>query len=235
MPSSYSIYEMKSFPDTMPGQTIEAPRQMQLIQVTNSDAEGAKTIFEHKRNINDLDIVVFRALHEYVVPEAGRTQEGVRFTSYIAEKHFPAFYVRKQGLLLLKVKKEIATGAMKQLNKSVGVQGKRRDIYLDSIKNLIAHLRGAWFRVSDSADVNSQALFGPSIGSDLRFERASAEGAMYNLSLDYSFLNELFHVGISEDGSVVLYTENIDEQLELELVLDVKKTLLDKAKNKNNS
>lgn len=226
MPSSYSLYLMEAFPNASVGQAIEAPRRMNF-ELPGTD-EDPKTELVYQRSIDTLDTDVFRGLHEYVVAASGRAK-GVQFTQYIETSHFPVYFNRSIKLLMLKTNKDVATGTMKQLNKNKDILGRRRKIDLNSVRGFIEHYKGAWFKVSDSADVSSQALFGPSIERDLRFVRASEEGEMFNIRLDYLFHDELIPIGISNDSNIVTYNDNLDEHLELELILDVKKTLIDAA------
>jgi hypothetical protein len=231
VPNSYSLFMMSTFPEITVGDVIAAPRQLPLDLQTAGFDEPPRTEFTLQRNIPALNIDVYRVFHEFVVRKSGRAQ-GVSFQVFIENRYFPAYYYKNNKLLMLKTTKDVAHGAMRELKKASDVDGDRRSISLSSIKNLIERFKGVWFRVADSADVSSQALFGPSVDRDMRFERASEEGEMFYIRLDYQFKSELFHVGISDDSTVVVFDDNLDEQLELELVLDIKSKLLDEAKSK---
>lgn len=52
------------------------------------------------------------------------------------------------------------------------------------------------------------------------------------MRLDYDFKGSFFHIGVSQDMGVVLYDSQMDEQTELKLIFDIKRTILDKAKPK---
>lgn len=225
MPSSYSVFELTAFPTTRHGETVAAPRQLPLSGMTD---EPPKTELTLQRTIDLMNIDVYRGLHEFVVPRTGRAQ-GVQFTQYIEERRFPVYHAKIESVLLLKTNKDVATGAMKQMLKVKGVSGKRRKIDLDSIKPHIGQFKGVWFTVDDSANVSSMALFGHNVDKDLRFARATEEGEMYYIRFDYQFHEELIPIGISNDSNIVIYSDNLDEQLELELTLNVKTQLLDRA------
>ena len=228
MPSSYSLYEMTAFPELGAGEIVAAPLQLLLDLQMEGIEEPPKTEFTALRRIPELDMDVFRVFHEYIVRKPGRAK-GVSFNIYIANANFPAYYQRINQLLLIKTSKDIAEGAFKALSKGGRVKGQRRNISLKSIRPYIDRFKGAWFNVDGSANVKSQALFGPSIDQDMRFERASDEGEMYYIRLDYVFKDELTSLGVSNDSSIVIYDDNLDEVSELELVLHIKKNLLDKA------
>ncbi len=205
-----------------------APRQNVLAIGLERFDDPPKTEFTLQRTIDDPHMEVYRCFHEFVVRRSGRAQ-GVEFTSYIEKRTFPAFYHPQQQLLMLQTTKDVASSAMKELVKAAEVKGGRREINLHSIMDRVDRFRGAWFSVEDSADVTSQAFYGPSVDRDLKFTRAASEGEMYNMSIGYSFRNEAVLVGVSNDCNVVVYDDNLDEVLELLLVLDVKARLLDQA------
>jgi len=231
VPSSYTLYQMTAFPRVDVGGVIAAPQQLAMHFSGDAIDEPPRTELKFHRTIEILHMDVFRGLHEFIVRKSGRAW-GVRFNLFIAAMRFPAYYERTQKLLMLKVPKKVAHGAMRQLVKNHAVDGQHRNIDLDSIKPYIERFKGVWFSVDDSAYVTSQALFGPSVDQDLRFERASGEGKMFSIRLDHEFRSELIHIGISSDSNVVVYDESLDEHLELELVLDIKARLLDMAKDK---
>lgn len=231
MPSSYSLYQMTLFPEIGVGETISGSIQTVMDLAAYGIDDPPKTEFTLQRHIDDLDINVYRVFHETIVKRTGRAK-GVTFSAFIENKLFPAYYHKGNKLLMVKTGKDTAQGAIRALKKVGLVDGERRDISLSSIKSLVEHFKGAWFSVDGSVDVSSQALFGPSVDRDLRFERASAEGEMYYIRLDYLFGSELIHIGVSDDSNIVIFDNNLDEHLELELVLDVKAKLLDPALDK---
>lgn len=228
---------MEKFPLVQPEVILSAPYQLELPFDEYPQGQPPQTEMTMQRTIDALQMDVFRVKHEFVLKRPGRAYN-VEFSEYISIEHFPAFYDRARKMLLLKTKKDVATSAMHALIRNKDIVGKRRHILLDSIKQHIENFKGAWFKVEDSANVSSQALFGSNINLDARFERASSEGEMINIRLDYPFQiegsaeQELIHVGIGNDNTIVVYDTNLDEQLELMLVLDVKKHLVDIATEK---
>ena len=231
MASSYSLYDMTGFPVVQVGTEYRIPYQLPLFQDIDRAPE---TSLHLKRIINTRDSwEVFRVHYEYIDKRIGRAK-GITFSAFVAMVDFPAYYSRQRRLFLVKASKPMARGAMRQLIKgSAGVKGACREISLDSIKHLIDSYKGVYFSVDDSTDVSTVALFGPSVNQDIRFTRASIEGAMNYARFDYEFDNEYFHVGISSDSNVVLYDNNLDEVLELDLVLDIKQKLLEQARTKD--
>ena len=229
MSSSYSLYEMTSFPGLEIGESVEVIQQLKLLDEIDRPPE---TKFKLQRQITELDADVFRVHHEYIDNRVGRVQ-GITFKAFIAMVDFPAYYYRSKKLFMVKANKNWARGAMRQLTKDApDVSGKYKKISLDSIKHLIDSFKGVYFSVEDSTDVSTLALFGPSVNHDIRFVVASDEGAMNYARFDYQFEQEVFHIGISNDSNVVLYDNNLDEYLELDLVLDIKTKLLDKAQER---
>lgn len=229
MSSSYSLFDLTAFPDISVGERVKLEYQLPLFEDIDKPPE---TIFDLQRKISGIEADVFRVHYEYIDKRVGRAK-GIEFTAFVAMVNFPAYYFRGKNLLLIKASKPLARGAMRQLVKSSPeVSGKFRKISLDSIKHLIESFKGVYFSVDDSADVSTLALFGPSVDQDIRFMQASTEGAMNYARFDYEFIREVFHIGISSDLNVVLYDNNLDEYLELELVLDIKRKLLDEAEER---
>jgi len=228
MPVSYSLYEMTAFPSGGSGLVIgDANASQPSLMQGYGSLPG--TQFHYQRTINDLGIDVYRALHEHIVNRTGRIEDK-EFTEFIAMYRFPVFYHVAGQLLMLKISKDVARGAMRSLTRSnPPVSGESKEIDLESLRPRIQRFKGVWFDVADSANVSSQALFGPSVDGDLRFERALGEGRMKYIRFDHPFEGELHHIGLSPDCNVVLFDDTYDEQMELRLVLDVKTSLIDHA------
>lgn len=224
MPRSYAFYDISFMPNLNAGESIDVRWQDALF----GGMEAPRTVFKYQRPLVNLPIQVFNVIHEVHHQDEGRAN-GADFNEYILTHRFPAFYHSLKGLLMLRTKKDVARGAMHTLTKYSDVRGQSRVLDLKSINEYIEHYKGAWFTVANNANVNSQAFFGASIDYDNRFDKAMAEGEIKNIRLDYSFRDRLYHMGISRDYSLVLFDTNLSEQDELELVLDIKEQLLDKA------
>lgn len=227
MPNAYSIFEVNQFPLLDLGKAIFPPTQRSLIE----GVEAGETKFTLQRKTQQLE--VFRVLHEILEKRAGRAK-GVEFTEFIAPYHFPAYYIRSRGVFMLKTRKEIARSAMKTILEGCNdVHGElKKKIDLSSVRERIERFKGVWFSVPDSPDISSQAFFGPSVDRDFRFDQASEEGQIINIRMEHAFAGEYFHVGISDDYSMVIFDGGLDEASELELVMDIKVNLLDLAKVK---
>lgn len=226
MSSSYSLYEIDAFPTIQIGSNFSTTYQPPLLSGTD---DPPKTVFTLQRTIDGLQIDVYRILYEYIDRRIGRTQ-GINFVEFTSVNNFPAYHHKTKRLLMIKAKKDLVHGAIKRISKnSSDVKVHDRIIILDSIRPQLESLKGAWWKVDNSDDVSAQALFGSNIDRDERFDRASSEGEMSFVTFIYQFMNEFFTVGISSDGNVVLYGDNLDESLELELVLDIKEKLINIA------
>jgi hypothetical protein len=231
--AGFSLYEMTKFPRIAVGENLKVRWQLQLKFPDLENVEDPETIFSLERQFTNAPIDVYRVKYEVVEKRVGRAK-GVSFTSFVATHHFTAYYHRNQGLLLIKGKKDHALGAVRNLvTRRDDVHGNTKLLDLGSIRDRIERFKGAWFNVPDSADVTSQAFFGPSVDLDERFDRASKEGAITNARLDYGYLDQRFHVGISHDYTLVIYDNNLNEELEIDLVLDIKANLLDYANIKD--
>lgn len=231
MPSSYSLFEMTAFSDPNKSTFIAVPRQLTLDFMEVGVEEPPRTELTYKGTSKSLGVDLYSALHEFIVNETGRAYN-VTFTRFIKTRTFPVYYHKILNLLLVKTNKEVAQSAMKQLVRVPGISGERRKIDLESIKAHINRFTGGWWRVEDSSNIRSQALFGSSIDRDQRFDRASAEGKMFNIRFDHEYQSQIFHVSVSDDCNVVIYNEGLGVQLEIELVLDIKAKLLDLARDK---
>lgn len=226
MANSYWFYDMTSFPVLGDGQEVVAIWQRSYLK----DVLRPKTVFTFQRRLEKMPIEVFNVLYEEEVRKEGRTNE-VEFSEFVLKHWFPVFYHRPKGLLMARAKKNIARGAMRtMISRTEDIKGKNKTLDLKSIRPYIERFKCVWFTVDDSAMVSSQALFGSSVDLDMRFDRASEEGDMLYIRIEYTYEGRVFHVGISDEYSVVVFDNGLDEQFELGLVLDVKACLLDRAK-----
>jgi hypothetical protein len=226
MGNSYLLYEMTEFPPPVESAPLTVPYQQPLLD----DEEPPKTSLRFERSLSD-EMHLYKVRHEVRVRRAGRAK-GVEFSSFVSPYDFPAYYHRPTQLLMLKAPKDIARGAMRTLTKGgVGVKGEYRKLELQSVRSQVERMRGAWFHVEDSANVTSQGLYGPDIEGDIRFDQALSEGDMSYMLIEYLFREQSFLIGISRDYAVNIArsTAWLDELAELELVMDVKRRLLDLA------
>lgn len=229
MGSSYSLFTMSRFPEIDIDQPIEPPSQKILSEEFIEDPP--RTVFEYKRRIAEHNIQVYLCTHEIKVNQQGRAQ-GIAFPYYIGKHTFSSYYAEDQRLMLVKTRKLIAHHAMRALTRDHRVEIEKQGIDLMSIKDLIQGLKGAYITVDNSPDINALAYWGSNVDGDIRFEQALQEGRMYHVRLDYDYNGTFFHIGVSEDRGIVLYDSNLDEYNELDLVLDIKKRIVDKARPK---
>ena len=226
MGNSYLLYEMTEFPPPGKNAPLVVPYQQSFL----NDDDPPKTSLWFERSLSD-KMYLYKVKHEVRVQRAGRAK-GVEFSSFVSPYIFPAYYHQPTQLLMLKASKNIARGAMRTLTKGgVGVTGEYRKIELQSVRSQVERMRGAWFHVADSANVTSQGLYGPDIEGDIRFDQALSEGEMSYMLIEYIFREQSFLIGVSRDYAVNIArsTSWLDELFELELVMDVKRRLLDLA------
>ncbi|MCC6607883.1 MAG: hypothetical protein IT327_32050 [Anaerolineae bacterium] len=229
MASSYSLFLLEQFPEIQVGNEISSVQQLSLD--IPGVTEPPRTIFALQREISQLGIGVFRVTHEHIARKVGRV-ERINFTSFVAIEHFAGFLKRDLSLLMLKVNKDDAKRTMRNISRTHDdIVYAYANIDLDKlIGQLEGRLTGVYFTVDDSANISSGAYWGQRVDGDFRFDRALDEGAMTFIRFFHNFGGELFHVGASSDYNVVIYENNLDEHLELELVLDIKRRLLDGAR-----
>ncbi len=231
MARSYSIFEITKFPEIPVNGKIIAPFQGVMMVSGEQIQDPPATEVEAISSIPKLDVQVLRITHEMVINQAGRVYDK-HFSRFVSESKFPAYYFAQDKVLLLKCKKPVARSAIRMLLKREDIDGYYKVLILDSIRPYIDKLKGAWFKMEDSVDVSSQAFFGPSVDHDIRFSKAMDEGEMNHVRFDYPFKDEQVHVGISSDCTISVFNDDLDEQSELEMILEIKKDLLDKAKVK---
>lgn len=231
MCASYLLVEMQKFPDPEDIPEIEPPFQT-VFNDDFRDLDPPHTIFKYTRRIDELKARVYQCVHERTINMQGRAR-GVAFPFFIGKETFASYYFESPKLLIIKAAKKVSKSSIKELARHDAVEYESQVISLQSIRDHIDRLKGAYLTVDDSSDISSVAFWGPSVDNDLRFEKAMGEGKIYNMRLDYEYKGAFIHTGISEDMGVVLYDSNLDEQSELSLILDIKTRLLDKAKPKD--
>lgn len=221
----YSLYDTEDLPDLQLGEAIEVVWQDVLLKEIDTPP---KTSFRLKRRHNGLDVDVLEVLYEELIVNPGRAR-GVHFSEYIAQHQFLGFYQRSSRVLMLRTSKNLATGAVRTLAKYSSVRVHVKRIELKSIAHLIDTYKGAWFSVRNSANVSAQALFGQSVELDHRFMSALKDGEIKSIRISYADNGNSYHIGISDNNSVVIYGSKMIEEDEVQLVLNVKAYLLDQA------
>lgn len=182
MPRNYWIYQVTGFPAIELGRVWNVPYQFALLDEVG---DGLKTEFTHDYTIDDMHTDAYRVLYEVVEKKAGRIGN-TPFQQITAEYRFPAFVFRTEGLLVLQAKSSQARGVAKRLTHvGDGLTLDHSRVDLDAVMRIIPSITGAWLSVEDSADVTSQAFFGPSVDRDERFSRALGEGGLRYIYLPY--------------------------------------------------
>ncbi len=225
MAGRYSLYYVSHLPSLSPGRHIESAWPEPLLD----GFEAPRTIFKLEQKLEAVQLEEFHVVHEDLVEQEGRAQ-GRSFDRFILKYRFSAFYDRSRQLMLLHTKKRIALQAIKMLAKQSSLVIEGQDIDLKTIDKLVPEYKAAHFSVNNSADVTSQAIYGPSIGYDFRFERAMKEGEMKSFRLRYYYEGLSYHVGVGRDSSIVVYHKNLERDFELSLVLNVFELLVRVAK-----
>jgi hypothetical protein len=93
-----------------------------------------------------------------------------------------------------------------------------REIDMRALReNLHEDVRGAWFRELEIADVNSAALWGPTVTDSDDWARYEALGNISTLSIELDFAVRRETIQVTRSGGIVLYG-NMDEGEALEFV-----------------
>jgi hypothetical protein len=224
LPKSYKICPVSEFDTTRFGQKPYNLRPQLNIEGVPPPPETLIRLANDRVAVEDFQSYMIE--HERAVSQRGRLNDS-KFTEYIRLGEILGYYSKDRNLLLLCGKKDDILDFCRSVSSA-------REIALSTItidmKGLLAKLKDvrlAWFRYDDSI-IHASALAGQHIETTKPFKDANAAGDISTLSFYVQDAGSIAHpILVTSDGAVVLQANYQERSTEIELVLYIKKVLLD--------
>ncbi len=224
MPKSFKICPAQHFDDSkFKKQPFSLRPQYALPEV----AEPPQTIIYKARDVIELDdFKSYLIEHEHEVSMYGRVNK-VSFAKFIRKGFIQAYYSSSRNLLLLTGKKDDILDFCKVTATLPEIKIATISIDMKALLAKLAEVKLVWFRFP-AGMIHASALMGSHLELTADFERAKAEGEISTLSFYVQDKDEKVHpIMVTDDGAIVLQDLYHTVADEVELVLHVKRILLD--------
>jgi hypothetical protein len=223
MAKAYHIYYIENMPDLSKG-AISVPCQLALL----NDIEVPDTTLSLVTEQYHAGFAMCKVHHEIIVSIMGRTH-GYVFNEFVRPYDFYAYIHARQRIIVFQGSSDVVSDAVNVMNKKVsGFELVRHRLDLKKLLPYVAYVKGAWFRMRNP-NLAAQGLFGDHVDKDPSFDQALKFGeSMSTMMLNFEHADRLFLTTLLQECGVVLY-ENMDTELELDLVLELKRSLMDVA------
>jgi hypothetical protein len=152
----------------------------------------------------------------------------------VSEYRFPVFVDRSatngDHNLLVRTKADIAKDFIERLRKGVDdFDALDRQVNFQELRPYLTYISGAWFADMRTANLSSAGMFGSHVDRSGEFTRAARHGTLRSLTIFYKHREAQYHVMITSSGTIVVYDSFDSLEEELDLVLDIKRQLLDRC------
>lgn len=168
----------------------------------------------------------YKCHHDYKHKKFGKAFNKT-FSYYFEPKDFYLYYNKTDSLALIQTKTDIALDYIDKINSSGFYKLIPVKVDFTSMYPLIPEVSGAWIADLKRAYLKTAGYFGPNVNKDEEFKKAAEEGQVSSLQMRYisQVSREEHTVTISKKGSIVIHDTLDTIEDELEVVLDIYKTL----------
>jgi hypothetical protein len=224
VPKSFKICPVKHFDDSgFKKQPFSLRPQYSLAEVP--EAPQTK-IYKARDAIQLGDFKSYLIEHEHEVSMYGRVNQ-VSFARFIRKGFIHAYHSPSQSLALLTGKKDDILDFCKVTASIPEIKIATIAIDMKALLAKLAEVKLVWFRFP-AGMIHASALMGSHLEQTADFEKAKAEGDISTLSFYVQDKDKKVHpIMVTDDGAVVLQDLYQSVADEVELVLHVKKILLD--------
>jgi hypothetical protein len=224
VPKSYKICLVRQFDDS---NFERAPFNVKpQYSLPNIPDTPQTKIFKARDAIEFEDFKSYLIEHEHEVSMYGRVND-VNFAKFIRKGFIHAYSSASRRLILLSGKKADVLDFCKSTAGLHTVKLATLRIDMKALLAKLAEVKLVWFRFP-AGMIRASALMGDHLEATSDFARARSQGEISTLSFYVQDPEELLHpVLVTDDGTVVLQDIYPSIAREVELVLNVKKQLLD--------
>lgn len=223
MPKSFKITYIDKFDST----NIKEQPVLLNSQYTTDDKPPypQSKIYKSRDKVSKDDFVKYLIEHEMEECAYGRYNEEV-FNKYIRREHIHSFQSDSLQLLILNGKKKFVLDFCKKTKYWNYLLIKTIQIDMGSLLAKLPHVKGVWFNFPNGL-IRASALMGANIEGTTDFQKYNTEGEISTLSFHFDYYNIMHPIMLVNDGTVVLQSNYSEVSQELDLVLEVKKQLID--------
>lgn len=218
MAQSYVLYEVPTI-----CAPIAVPRQLRLGCFEESPETRIDVDVESYHN----GFSRYCVLHDVVIRATGRVFHQ-DFYQYLKRTNFHLYYCPTTKLMIIASSQAVAASFMKTMEKHYPqMTGKRLPIDFDRVRPRLSFISGAWFANLQESHLTSAGLFGPNVHQSTQFKEAERLGRLSSIFVTCEFGDQEYKVMLSSAGSIVLFDRLADDQEALDLILNIKRQLLD--------
>lgn len=220
MPKSYRIFRICEFPD-IDKQDFSSP-QPRLIP--DSDTDEPRTQMVRQNTPLPSGFQHYYARHEFLEERAGRVH-GRLFSKFVTWSDVELYLNRSERLLLASGRKDAIYDLIDSLQPH-GFLIDQLDLDFAPLAPYLTNLHGAWFRHVDPS-LRTSAYFGVGVDSTPWFNEAKKYGELSSIHIVHEYDGAEIRLQLTHQAAVVIQSRINDTNLELEIVLHVKRRLLD--------
>lgn len=153
---------------------------------------------------------------------------GIIFHTYLEPSQFKLYYNESDSLCLIQTKTEVAISFIKELNRTKLFDLVPLKVNFSKIMNRVDDISGAWIAGLKGKHLNSAGLFGQNVHKSPEYKDATSKGNLSLIIIKYENPTDHleYSVGISQKGSVILYSSLDNLRDELEFVYKIYNDLL---------
>lgn len=155
----------------------------------------------------------------------------MQFTEFVSPYRFSVYIDRNEApgspILIVQTKALVATDFIKRMNKLEEFFALERQLDFAALRPQMRTITGGWFGNMQAANLSSTGMYGPNVDRSDEFIHAETIGTLRALSGPYNYNGSTFYMSITQAGGVVLNNSFDDEIQPLDIVLDIKRRLLD--------
>ncbi len=233
MTTSFHFFRLRQFPKQ---DTFETVEQLSLLANTEQNQEVASTKVHLTKGTFLPGAARYLVKHDFLVhlTYLGRARN-TTFQEYVTEYDFPMYRAggSSKGFpcVVIRTKSKVAEDCIKRLNERMEGTFVAESLGVDfeKLRPLVTNIKGAWFGQMQAANITTTGLFGPHVDRSKEFKHAEDIGKLNALMMPYPCKDGTFMVMVTRSGTVVLYDAFDAEEPALEVVLEIREKLLDRA------
>jgi hypothetical protein len=232
MARGYHVFKLKRFPR---GSEFTTMDQLFLRIDGISEEEPVRSVVTRTHSSFRDGVSRYMVRHDYrerlKVP--GRAK-GLTFTEYVTTESFPIYVEGTDAgdsrVMIVAAKSDLAKDFVTRLSKKRGDDfiAIERQVDFAILRPKLAVISGAWFNQMQVANLSATGVFGPNVDRSDEFRRAEKHGKLSTLSTIYGYNGTPYGIQVTVHGGIVLF-DSFDEDMAVELVLNIKRELLDSA------
>ena len=223
MPKSYKICPVEKFDRS----TFDLePFQFGHQRILDAVPPPPQTIIYKARDRIDLqDFVRYRIEHEREEQITGRTSN-YNFIAFIRKEIITGFYSELLKILLLSGRKRDILDFCDKTKNIDEIKISTIEVDMKSLLSKLPSVKGVWFKLPRGL-ITASALFGSHVEESHDFKEYQESGDISVLSFLFEFANNLHPIQVTQDGAIVLQGSYQEISDEIEIVLNIKNSLLD--------